>query len=181
MKQAVIILANGFEEVEAITPADFLNRGGINVILAGIGGKAIKGSHGITVIADLEIDQVPKDFDCLVVPGGSKGAENIAASKVAIELIRETYEKGRLVGAICAAPAVVLPKTGIIRGKNVTCFPGLEDKLAGAHFSEERVVTDGNLVTSRAAGTAAEFSLVLLEILSGKETSDKVRSQTLQK
>lgn len=180
MKKTLIILAEGFEEVEAITPADFLDRGGIKVTLAGLGGKSIKGGHGIVVHADCELSEAPKDFDCLVIPGGSKGAENIAASPLAIKTIREAYDNGKLVAAICAAPAVVLPKTGIIKGRRVTCFPGLEDRLEGAIKSEDRVVTDGNLVTSRAAGTAAEFSLRLVEILAGKEIAEKIRNSTLQ-
>jgi 4-methyl-5(b-hydroxyethyl)-thiazole monophosphate biosynthesis len=166
--------------VEAITPADFLDRGGVKVILAGIGGKTIKGGHGITINADCELSAAPKEIDCLVIPGGSKGAENIAASGLAIELIKETYKKGKLVAAICAAPAVVLPKTGIIKGKKVTCFPGLEDKLEGATWLEDRVVTDGNLVTSRGAGTAAEFAIKLVELLAGKTTAEKIRTSTLQ-
>jgi 4-methyl-5(b-hydroxyethyl)-thiazole monophosphate biosynthesis len=181
MLKAVVIFANGFEEVEAVTPVDFLARAGIEVTSAGVGGKKITGAHGFSVNVDCEIGDVQNNIDCLVIPGGSKGALNIAASEKAIKLIRDVYNKGKLVGAICAAPAIVLPKTGIIEGKKMTCFPGLEDKLIGALFSEDRVVTDGNLVTSRAAGTAAEFSITLVELLAGKKAADTIRTGTLQK
>jgi 4-methyl-5(b-hydroxyethyl)-thiazole monophosphate biosynthesis len=181
MLKAAVILANGFEEVEAITPADFLNRAGIDVVLAGIGGTVIKGAHGISINAGCEIEETPKDIDCIIVPGGSVGAENIANSKEAISLIREMFGKGKLVAAICAAPAIVLQKTGIIKGKKVTCFPGLENNFKDCTFTEERVVVDGNIVTSRAAGTAAEFALTIIEILSGKKTAEKIRTGTLQK
>jgi 4-methyl-5(b-hydroxyethyl)-thiazole monophosphate biosynthesis len=179
MPKAIVILANGFEEVEAITPADFLQRAGVDVILVGIDGGSIRGSHGIIVEPNTSIESAPNDADCIIIPGGMPGSANIAASEAAIKLIRSRFESGKLVAAICAAPAIVLAKSGIIRGKRVTCYPGYEDKLVDSHWSEARVVVDGNIITSRAAGTAAEFSLAIVEYLVGRTTADKIANSVL--
>ncbi len=177
----VLLLAPGFEEVEAVTPADFLRRAGIEVRLVGIGGRLIEGGHGIHVQADLEIGELPAEVKGVIVPGGAAGAANIAASPEAMALIRRLHEQGRLVAAICAAPAVVLAPAGVLRGRRVTGFPGTEDRLTGGRFVRNRVVVDGNLVTSRGPGTAAEFALKLIELIAGREKALEVHRRTLQK
>jgi 4-methyl-5(b-hydroxyethyl)-thiazole monophosphate biosynthesis len=116
MKKACVLLAEGFEEVEALTPVDFFRRAGIEVITAGIGGAEIKGSHGIEVRADVQLSASLKGFDCVVVPGGMPGSKNIAASDLACKLIVRSFESGALVAAICAAPVVVLGPVGFSRG-----------------------------------------------------------------
>jgi 4-methyl-5(b-hydroxyethyl)-thiazole monophosphate biosynthesis len=177
-----LLLAEGFEEVEAVTPADFLRRAGVDVQLVGIGGRTIRGSHEIVFEVDKTIDEVDVgDIDGVILPGGMPGAENIAASGKALALVRKAYEQGKLVAAICAAPAVALQRTGILEGKRVTCYPGYESKLEGCTFVEDRVVVDGNLVTSRGPGTAAEFAEKLIEILVGEESARDVHVKTLQK
>jgi 4-methyl-5(b-hydroxyethyl)-thiazole monophosphate biosynthesis len=176
-----LLLAPGFEEVEAVTPADFLRRAGIEVRLVGIGGRLIEGGHGLRVQADLEIGELPADVEGVIVPGGAAGAANIAASPEAVALIRRLHEKGRLVAAICAAPAAVLAPNGILQGRRVTGFPGTEDGLTGGRFVRNRVVVDGNLVTSRGPGTAAEFALKLIELIAGREKALEVHHRTLQK
>jgi 4-methyl-5(b-hydroxyethyl)-thiazole monophosphate biosynthesis len=176
-----LLLANGFEEVEAVTPADFLRRANLDVRLLGIGGLQIEGAHGIRVAADQRIEDFNEEPEAIVLPGGMPGAENIASSEEALKLVRKTFEKGRLVAAICAAPAVALQKSGILEGKRVTCFPGFETRLRGCRFVEDRVVVDGNLVTSRGAGTAAEFAIKIVEILAGEEAAKELHERTLQK
>ena len=181
MKKAVLLLAKGFEEVEAVTPWDFLRRAGVEVFAAGIGGRRITGSHGITLEADGLIEDFSDTPDCVVIPGGMPGASNIAGSPGAMELIRRVHEAGGLVAAVCAAPGVVLGKTGILEGRKATCYPGYEKHFPeGARFSEERVVRDGNLITSRGAGTAAEFALEIVRVLEGPEAAEKIRKGTLQ-
>jgi 4-methyl-5(b-hydroxyethyl)-thiazole monophosphate biosynthesis len=176
-----LLLATGFEEVEAVTPADFLRRAGIDVRLAGIGGRLIEGSHGIRLEADLEIGELPADVEGVIVPGGMPGAANIAASPAAMDLIRRLHEQGRLVAAICAAPAVVLEPAGVLKGRRATGFPGTEGDIATARFVQNRVVVDGNVVTSRGPGTAAEFAVKLIEIIAGREKAQEVHRRTLQK
>ena len=176
-----LLLADGFEEVEAITPADFLRRAGVDVGLVGIGGGVITGGHGIAVKADIRIEEILEIPEGVVVPGGMPGAENVAASEKALELIRDAFGAGKLVAAICAAPAVVLQKAGVLAGRTATCYPGFEHRFRGCAFSEDRVVVDGNLVTSRGPGTAAEFAVKLVEILTGADAAADIYGKTLQK
>ena len=176
-----LLLADGFEEVEAITPADFLRRAGVDVRLVGIGGGVITGGHGIAVTADTTIDEMSETPEAVIIPGGMPGAENVAASKKALELIRNTFDAGRLVAAICAAPAVVLQKAGVLAGRKATCYPGFESRFQGCVFSADRVVVDGNLITSRGPGTAAEFAVKLVEALAGAEAASDIHRKTLQK
>ncbi|MEW5814836.1 MAG: DJ-1 family glyoxalase III [Spirochaetota bacterium] len=181
MKTVAVLLAEGFEEVEAVTAIDFLRRAGIRVVVAGINGIDIKGSHDIVVAADMRANKLTADLDGVVIPGGMPGAKNISVSDYAVNLIKKLYEKGMLIAAICAAPAVVLEPTGILQGKKATCYPGLEEKLNGVDFQESRVVVDGNIITSRAPGTAAEFAIAIIRYLVGEETAEKIRTGTLQK
>jgi len=176
-----LILAPGFEEVEALTAADFLRRAGVDVKLVGVGAGRIVGSHDIVVEADVSLEDLEGEPEAVVVPGGMPGAENVAAAEKALEMIRKVHAKGGLVAAICAAPAVVLQPAGVLQGRRVTCYPGFEDRFRGCSFVEERVVVDGNVVTSRGPGTAAEFSIKLVEILAGPEAAEEIRRKTLQK
>ncbi|MDC7219154.1 MAG: DJ-1/PfpI family protein [Spirochaetales bacterium] len=180
MKKIALLLADGFEEVEAITPADFLRRAGVEVILCGVYGPSVTGSHDITIEADLTLDELPDDLDGVVIPGGMPGAANIAESEEALKLIKRIHNDSELVGAICAAPAVVLGSAGILEGREFTCYPGFEKEVSGARFSEARVVRDSNLITSRGPGTAAEFSLALVEYLVSKEKAKELALATLQ-
>jgi protein deglycase len=180
MKTACVLLADGFEEVEAVTPIDYLRRAGIEVHILGVTGKTVSGSHGIKVEATLGTEGFNRDYDCVVVPGGSRGADNIAASPSAVYLIKRHFAAGKLVAAICAAPAAVLHSAcGILKGRRFTGFPGTEAGVTGAIFSEERVVVDGNLITSRAAGTAGEFSRTIARELAGEEAAAKVAAAVL--
>ena len=180
MKTACLLLADGFEEVEAVTPIDYLRRAGVDVKTLGVTGKTIVGSHGIKIEADLGSEGFNRDYDCIVVPGGGRGAANIAASPQAAFLIKRHFGTGRLVAAICAAPAVVLHEAcGILAGRRFTCYPGLESKVTGASFSVERVVIDGKLITSRAAATAGEFAQAIVRELVGAGAARELSEEVL--
>ena len=180
MKTACVLLADGFEEVEAITPIDYLRRAGVEVHIVGVTGKTVTGSHGIRVEAGLGSEGFNRDYDCIVVPGGGRGADNIAASPAAVYLIKRHFAAGALIAAICAAPAVVLHSAcGILQGKRFTGFPGTESKVQGATFSEDRVVVDGKLITSRAAGSAGEFSRAVVAALVGEAKAEDFSAKVL--
>lgn len=186
MKKALIFLAEGCEEVEAVTPIDFLRRAGINVVSVGVGGKRITGAHGLEISADMSLPELNAStadgFDALVFPGGMPGASNIASERGVIEMIRSFYEKGRLIAAICASPAVVLAAAGILEGHRATCYPGMESLFgSGTEFCSDRVVEDGNLITSRGPGTAMEFSVKIVERLEGKKASEDLVKSSLMK
>lgn len=181
MKRVVVLLAEGFEEVEAVTPIDFLRRAGCEVVVAGVSGVSVTGAHGITLSADASLAECSGHFDAVVVPGGMPGAANVAASPQAIDLINAVQRGGGIVAAICAAPAVVLAPNGFLGGKKATCYPGFERHFGETDFSEDRVVVDGNLITSRGPGTAAEFALQLVRALVGDEAADELHQSTIQK
>jgi len=185
----VLLLAEGFEEVEAITPADFLRRAGVDLRLVGVTDRVVAGSHGIRVTADTtlaelgaEANQGDQEIEGIIVPGGMPGAANIAASEDALSLVRRLFAAHKLVAAICAAPAVVLTAAGVVKDRKVTCFPGFEERFegTGARFVPERVVEDRNLITSRGAGTAAEFAVRLIERIVGREEALEIHRRTLQ-
>jgi protein deglycase len=169
---AYVILAPDFEEVEAVTPIDLLRRAGIKVHVIGLGAKEIKGSHGITVLADAIL--TPTSFlpDAIVLPGGP-GHSNLLKSELLIEFVKKMFAAGGLCAAICAAPSV-FGKAGILAGKKATCFPGYEDKLNGGLFVNQQIVVDGTVITSRSAGTAVPFSLGIIAHLLDKKAADAV-------
>lgn len=179
-KKAIVILAEGFEEIEAVTPIDILRRAGVDVTVAGLGGVKIKGSRGLVVAADKTLDEAGMDFDACVLPGGSLGAKNLAASDKVKQLISKMHTEGKIVAAICAAPALVLAPLGILKGKAATCHPGMQTNFAkDTSYREDAVVVDGNIITSRGPATALPFALAIAEKLCGKEVSGNVRKATL--
>lgn len=180
-KKIAVLLAPGFEEVEAITPIDFLRRAEIETLVVGVGGTSITGAHGITLITDIEVHDLGTGFDGVVIPGGMPGASNLAASEDVSRFITRLFKEGGLVASICASPAVVLSGLNILEGREVTCYPGFENRLKSGNFVEERVVRDGNLITSRGPGTAAEFAVAIIEYLAGQSAAEKVYSSTLQR
>ena len=179
-KKILIILTDGFEEVEAITPIDILRRAGLEVVVAGLDKKDAIGSHGLRVITDILLNEFKEMPEALVLPGGP-GAETLGKSKEVTAIVRFLLDKKKTVAAICAAPAVVLARNGFLEGKSATCYPGYEKELAegAAVFSPERVVSDGLFITSRGPGTAMEFSLKLVEKLVDPQTAKKVAQQIL--
>jgi len=181
MKKVAVLLAEGFEEVEAVSPIDFLRRAGVEVLTAGIASSRVKGSHSITIDADMRIEELPADLDGVILPGGTIGANNLAKSRTVAELVKRMYGEGQLVAAICASPAKVLAPTGILHGKRATCYPGLESELVGSDFRSDRVVRDGNIITSRGAGTAGVFAIELVRYLAGEEAASRVQVAVLQR
>lgn len=182
MKTACLLLAEGFEEVEALTQADYLRRADIDVTIAGIAGRKIKGAHGIIVEADAGPEALKGDYDAVILPGGMPGARNLAESPAVRSLINRHYTEGKLIAAICAAPAVVLHAgCNLLQGKKFTGYPGTEDSVTGAHFMSEHVVIDGNIITSRGPGTAGEFAVAIIAALENRQKADETARHTLLK
>ncbi|MFP4521997.1 MAG: DJ-1 family glyoxalase III [Fibrobacterota bacterium] len=178
MKKAVIILTDGFEEIEAVTVIDILRRAEIEVDCVSRTGKTIvKGSHGITIASLTPIEKVSKDADALILPGGPGTADLRNCGKTN-EILMYYYEKEKIIGAICAAPSI-LGKAGILKGRKAVCFPGNEKYLEGAEILESDVCEDGNIITSRAAGTAVPFALAVTAKITGIEKSHEVGAKIL--
>lgn len=165
-----VFLANGFEEIEALAPVDFLLRAGIEVKTVGVSGKMCKGAHGISVEADVLPEDVVLDekVQGIIIPGGMPGAENLNNSSDVQKAIDYCAENNKIIGAICAAP-FILGRKGLLEGKNATCFPGFEDELKGASLVKDGVVVDGSIVTARGAGVAWEFGAAICSIITGEE------------
>ncbi len=181
MSKVALILAEGFEEVEAITPIDFCRRAGIEVITVGLAEKTVTGAHGIPVIADTIVQDFDWNVDGLVLPGGMPGAANIAANGKVLEMVRQFDSEKKLVAAICAAPALVFGSAGILDGRTYTCFPGMESQAGeGGTYTGNRVEITGHMITGCGAGGAAEFSGAVISYLKGKDVSEKVLRTTLQ-
>jgi len=179
-KKVVIVLAEGFEEIEAITCIDVLRRAELDVKTAGLSGKAVTGAHGVKVEADITLENYDGTADCVVLPGGMPGSKNLQNSKKVAELVKKMNGEGKWVTAICAAPALALASAGVLEGKRATCYPGFESNFApSTKFSAESVVVDGNVVTSRGPGTAMQFALELVEKLAGRETAQGLRQGML--
>lgn len=161
-----ILLGEGFEEVEALVPADLLRRAGLTVCLAGLSGREVTGSHGITVRADAALEDVDAgEIELLFLPGGMGGVASIRNCPAALDLIRETHARGAFLAAICAAPTI-LGEMGLLKGRRAVCYPGMESALTGAEVCcGQGVVVDGRLVTGEAAGSALPFALTLASLL----------------
>lgn len=175
-----VFLANGFEEVEAFTPIDYLKRcEELEVQTVAVGGKMISGAHGITTIADITVFDVDYDkIEMIVLPGGMPGTINLEKSQEVQKIIDYCIEKNIPIGAICAAPSILGHK-GILKDKNATCYVGFEQELIGANICYEPVVIDQNIITSRGAGVANEFSFALIKYLLGEEKSQKIKDSIL--
>ena len=171
-----ILLAPGFEEAEALVPADLLRRAGVEAALAALEGELVPGGHGITVKADLALDQVDLDrAEMIVLPGGGVGVKNLGADPRVEELVREAVRRDIWVAAICAAPTL-LGRWGLLEGKRAICYPSMEGQLSGARVQPSPgVVADGKIITGRAAGSAFEFGLSLIEALADEEKAGDIR------
>ena len=204
MARVVVLLAKGFEEIEAIPPIDYLRRAGVQVEIAAIpvDGNAdllVQGAHEISVKADLTFDELAMRNDDLpdgvFVPGGMPGAANVGACELALDFIKQMFEQKKLVSAICAAPVVVLAKTGVLAGRKYTCYPGMkkfEDYCGGKEKADQLTagavlvpdqpfVVDQNLITGRGPGAAEQFAMALVEYICGAETAAKVKAASVQR
>ena len=185
--KAYILLAEGFEEVEALTTADILSRAGVTVTLVKIptdstdaNNDFVRGSHKITVKPDIILKEdndymLLADGDCIVLPGGMPGTTHLAESPACRQLIKTYSDNKKHIAAICAAPSV-LGENGILEGKTATCFPGFESKLKGVKYVDAPAVTDGNIITGKSMGCAVSFALAVTQALAGKEIADKVEA-----
>ncbi|MDQ2085627.1 DJ-1/PfpI family protein [Herbivorax sp. ANBcel31] len=173
---AYIFLAEGFEEIEAVTVIDTLRRAEIDIKTVSMSESLeVKGSRDVILKADILFDENAfEDAQILILPGGMPGTKNLAESSKLADVLKSHAKGDKYIAAICAAP-MVLGKLGLLSGKEATCYPSFESYLDGAKIKEDRVVVDGNFITSKGPGTALEFSLKLVEILKGKELSDKLR------
>lgn len=198
MKNALVFLADGFEEIEALTPVDYLRRAGVEVFTVAVPSKTMNdpyiviSSHDVPVIADLKFEEFQEDFkedlpDLIFIPGGMPGSSNCARNEELLNFIKKCFENQKQVSSLCAAPALVLSKTGILKGKNWTCYPGMEENVEpedvedSTHFENVPFVTDGNLTTGRGPGAAEEFAMELVKILCGQEVADKIKTTSCQR
>lgn len=206
MKKAVVFLSDGFEEIEALTVVDYLRRAQIEVVTVSVppAGKSSidmpTGSHNVCVKTDCAFEDFFKNQkelpDLVYTPGGMPGAVNLASCKEVIDFIKACFENGKYIAAICAAPAVVLAKTGVLRGKKWTCYPGMEANLFEYCGGQEKAlscmndsvfirdkpfITDGTVITGRGPGAAEEFAMELVRLLAGSETADKIKKASMQR
>lgn len=194
IKRVAVLLANGFEEIEALTPVDYLRRAGaeVSLVATGTSSRSVTGSHGINVTADINLDSYLASLrdslpDAVIVPGGMPGSVNVSESRRALVLINEMFKAEKLVCAICAAPAVVLSRTEVLTGKKWTCYPGMENhseeskKYAALHEENVPFVVDGNLITSRGPGTAEQFAMKIVETLFDAATSLEIAKTAVQR
>ncbi|MEE1167158.1 MAG: DJ-1 family glyoxalase III [Treponema sp.] len=207
MKKAVVFLADGFEEIEAVTIIDYLRRADTGVQTVAVPSPSVqkenmvRGSHGIFVKADLSFVEFEKEYssqlpDLVYVPGGMPGSVNLGLCHGVCDFLVRCYENGKITSALCAAPAVVLAKTGILKGKKWTCYPGMEEGLVEYCGTPERMmelmegsrlersvpfVVDGNLVTGRGPGTAEQFAMQLVLMLHGQKVADLIHAGSIQR
>ncbi len=179
MAKVCVLLANGFEEIEAVSLIDVLRRGGLEVIVAGVGGDVIYGAHSVRIIPDTKIELVNSDeFDLVVLPGGLPGAVNLAEDEATQNLLKEMDKKGKFVGAICAAP-YALKTAGVLKDK-YTAYPGWEGNIRNeGYVSDKKVVEDKNVLTSKGPGTAICFGLEIVKKFVGEKVYKELKAGLL--
>ncbi len=170
-----LFLAEGFEEIEALTPVDVLRRGKTELVTVGVGTKFVKGSHGINVEADITTDDITSfdGVDAVILPGGMPGTLNLEKNKTVIDAVKYCFDNNKIIAAICAAPSI-LGHLGMLKGKKATAFPSFQSELEGATLGDF-VEQDGNIITARGMGVALEFGLKLLEVMKGTDASKRVK------
>ena len=178
-----LFLAEGFEEIEALTVVDLCRRTGLDIVTVSITEETlVMGSHKIPVVADTVMSNVDWDSaDVLVLPGGKLGTQNLASCGVLTSKLDAHVAAGKLACAICAAPALVLGERGLVDGKRACCYPGLENHLKGAEVTANNVTVDENIVTSRGLGTSIDFALAIIEKLDSKEKADEIARSVVYK
>lgn len=180
MAKVLVPLAEGCEEIEAVTIIDLLRRAGIDVVVAGLKAGIVTASRGVQLVPDVTLDvALQHDYDMVVLPGGMPGAANLKDDARMIALLKKMAAAGQYTAAICAAP-MVLAEAGLLDGKQATSYPGFLDAIPGVTLSSAAVVQDGKVLTSRGPGTAMDFALALIEVLSGAEKRQQVESALLR-
>ena len=171
----LVPVADGTEELEAVAVINILRRAGARVVVAGIKDKTITAARGVRLIADNDLlDCMDSPYDLIALPGGIPGVEHLKDCKELVELLRKQFQAGKMIGAICAAPQVVLAFHGILGDQRATGHPAFTEDISNKESLDQRVVVDKNLVTSRGAGTAVEFALKLVELLFGRAKAIEV-------
>ena len=195
MIKAAVFFADGFEDVEALSPVDYMRRAGIEVVTVGVKGvpfnktMIVTSSHKVPMIMDMTLADFLAQFgeelpDCVCCPGGSVGAQNLSENEQLLAYLEKCNAAGKLVSAICASPAVVLGKTDVLKGKKWTCYPEMQDNAKPEYldgYSNQVFITDGNLVTSRGPGASEQFAMELVRILAGQETYDRIHAGAQQR
>ncbi len=182
MARVLVPLAEGFEELEAVTIVDLLRRAGVEVVTAGLAPGPVRASRGTVIVPDTTLDEaLRQDYDMVVLPGGMPGAKHLNEDPRVKALLRKMADSGRFTGAICAAP-MVLAEAGLLSGKRATSYPGFVDRMAlpDVHYVTDPVVRDGKVITSRGPGTAMDFALALIEALLGREKRDEVEAPLMR-
>lgn len=182
MATVYIFLARGFEECEALVPADLLKRAGANVVLVATeGGLAVTGSHGFTITADITIDELRKeDMDCLVLPGGLPGTELLGNNPRVLDTIEYAASKGLFIAAICAAPSI-LGKMRLLDGRNAAVYPSFADQLEYANITGKKVEHDDIFITAEGMGVSFEFGFKLIEVMFGAQAAEDIRESVRSK
>ncbi len=176
MARVLVPLADGCEELEAVTVIDLLRRAGLEVLTAGLKPGIVKASRGVQIVPDVTLDvALHEDYDMVVLPGGLPGATHLREDPRIIALLQKMAAAGRYTAAICAAPQV-LAAAGVLQGRQATCYPGALDGQPGIILSASSVVQDGKVLTSRGPGTAMDFALQLIEVLAGAQTRRQVEA-----
>ena len=169
-----IPLAEGFEDIEALTVVDILRRAGISIDTVGVPGSVITSKSGVRVMVDKRIVEIKaEDYDGIVLPGGGMGVETLGRTNYLLDIIKNLDARGKLIAAICAAPSI-LAKNGILEGKKASIYPGMEKELPKPR--DERVVVDGSIITSQGPGTTIEFALKLVSILKGQAKANQIKT-----
>lgn len=179
--RVIVFLADGFEEVEALTTVDYLRRMDIEAETVSITqNKEVKGAHDIPVLSDKKIDQIDNvdQYDGVVIPGGLPGATNLRDNPKVIDIVKRVNGNQKLTAAICAGP-IVLERAGIIGGKKITSYPGFEDQLSGGIYQEQSVVRDGNIITARGPALAVDFAIEIVKYLLGEGKADELKAGIL--
>ena len=182
MASVLVPLAQGCEELEAITVVDLLRRAGIDVVTAGLDERPVRASRGSVLLPDMSLEQALQgDYDMVVLPGGLPGSDHLDSDVRVHDLLKSMAGSGRYTAAICAAPKV-LARAGLLQGKRATSYPGAfaPESVPGLEYVEQAVVTDGKVITSRGPGTAMDFALELIETLAGREKRDEVEAALLR-
>lgn len=183
MKNSYLFLADGFEEIEALAPADIMRRAGMTVHTVSITDNPnVKSAHGVEIKADKLISEIDgNDADWLILPGGMPGATNLAACGQLNDMLKNQWFKGGNIAAICASPAVVLAPLGILRGQRATCYPTFKADIikGGAHYGDQRVVESGNLLTANGPSSALMFGFAIVSATLGNDVASSVASGML--
>lgn len=178
--KAYIMLADGFEEIEALAVADVLRRGDVDTKIVSIkSDKIVTSARNVLVVSDTTLEKIVLEAeDVIVLPGGEKGVSNLESSEPLINALKEHQSRNGLLAAICAAPTIP-GKLGFYKGVRATCYPGLEKNLLEAVYCNDNVVVDKNFITSKAAGTSLDFAYAIISLIKGQETAEKIKAAML--